>query len=169
MNHTYRLVFNKALGLVQVVSELANCRGKKSAVKSSVRQADSSFSENPSVPFKLKPLATALLCSLSIVAITATADINGGNGTSSAGGAGGTGVNGGGNGGSGGFNTSGGGSGGGGGGGNDTSGAGGSGHLGGSAGGGVGGQVGANGSPGTFGYTTEHPEGRSSARSTHSS
>jgi len=83
MNHTYRLVFNKALGLVQVVSELANCRGKKSAVKSSVRQADSSFSENPSVPFKLKPLATALLFSLSIIAITATADINGGNGSPS--------------------------------------------------------------------------------------
>ena len=83
MNRTYRLVFNKALGLVQVVSELANCRGKKSVCKSSVGQVHSGFGENLSANFKLKPLVIALLCSLSMVAINATAGINGGSGSPS--------------------------------------------------------------------------------------
>jgi hypothetical protein len=59
MNRTYRLVFNKALGLVQVVSELANCRGKKSSGRSSVSQAHTRFSENLSAPFKLKAISIA--------------------------------------------------------------------------------------------------------------
>ena len=59
MNRTYRLVFNKALGLVQVVSELANCRGKKSAGKTSTSEAHTGFDENLSAPFKLKAIAIA--------------------------------------------------------------------------------------------------------------
>ncbi len=59
MNRTYRLVFNKALGLVQVVSELANCRGKKSSGRSTVSGAHTGFSENLSAPFKLKAISIA--------------------------------------------------------------------------------------------------------------
>jgi hypothetical protein len=59
MNRTYRLVFNKALGLVQVVSELAHCHGKKSSGRSTVSEAHTSFSENLSAPFKLKAISIA--------------------------------------------------------------------------------------------------------------
>ena len=59
MNRTYNLVFNKALGLVQVVSELASCRGKKSTGKPSVSQAHPSHIQNSSVPFKLKAISIA--------------------------------------------------------------------------------------------------------------
>jgi len=59
MNRTYNLVFNKALGLVQVVSELASCRGKKSTGKPSVSQAHTGYDENLSAPFKLKAISIA--------------------------------------------------------------------------------------------------------------
>jgi hypothetical protein len=119
MNRTYRLVFNKALGLVQVVSELANCRGKKSSGRSTVSVAHTGFSENLSAQFKLKAIsiaATLTVTSLLTIAspssfaepidntsgnistLTTTVGITGGSGTNGASGYngddGGSGVNG---------------------------------------------------------------------------
>jgi len=72
MNRTYRLVFNKALGLVQVVSELANCRGKKSAGKTSSSEAHTGTDENSSAPFKLKAIAIASALTVSSFLIIAS-------------------------------------------------------------------------------------------------
>ena len=72
MNRTYRLVFNNALGLVQVVSELANCRGKKSSGRSSVSHAHTGFSENLSAPFKLKAISIATALTVGSLLIMAS-------------------------------------------------------------------------------------------------
>ena len=159
MNHSYRTVFNKALGVIQVVSELARSQGKKSAGKSSVSQSHTALSRNASAPFKLKAISIASAITVSYLLIIASPSfalqIDGSNGTISAGGAGGVGVDGGGNGGAGGYSSQY-GSGGGGGGGNTSSGAGGSFYYSQrrSASGGAGGLAGAGGTAGTYGYSS---------------
>ncbi len=156
MNHSYRLVFNKALGVIQVVSEIAHSQGKKSAGKSSESQAHIALSRNASAPFKLKAISIASAITVSYLLIIASPSfalaIDGSNGTSS-GGAGGVGVDGGGNGGAGGAGYRS-GSGGGGGGGNTSSGAGGNPSYGGSVSGGGGGLAGEGGTAGTNGYNS---------------
>ena len=52
MNKTYRLIFNKALGVLQVVSELAKSNGKKSAGKSST-SAGAAQASNNAIPHRM--------------------------------------------------------------------------------------------------------------------
>jgi hypothetical protein len=105
MNKTYRIIFNKALGVLQVVSELAKSHGKKSAGKSSVGTTQAN---NNAIPHRMRAISMAAAAVLATTLLMGTAPAmaqanNGGNGTSSAGGVGGTGINGAGSGGNGSF------------------------------------------------------------------
>ena len=66
MNHVYRVVFNRALGVYQCVSEIAKSRGKSSG-KSQVTMTSASSKRS----FVLNPLMLALLA----VSAPAMADI----------------------------------------------------------------------------------------------
>ncbi|MBU3563166.1 ESPR-type extended signal peptide-containing protein [Polynucleobacter sp. Tro8-14-1] len=57
MNKTYRLIFNKSLGVMQVVSELARSRGKKAAGRSF---SSKKKSVAVSIPFSIRAIPLAL-------------------------------------------------------------------------------------------------------------
>ena len=153
MNKTYRIIFNKALGVLQVVSELAKSKGKKSSGKSSLASPDINSAV---IPFKLKMIAATLFSmTIVVIPIESYAGVNGGDGGESSRGSSGVSTSGGGNGGVGGLGGStggtGGAGGGGAGGGSPSSGGNGGASNGGTAAGGAGGAIGVAGSSGANG------------------